>query len=337
MGHWSRNSAGRTAIALAALAMMLTTALPAAGVTPAEGGLFWDDDGWTHEPNIEAIAAAGITQGCVAEGTAFCPDLAVTRAQMASFLARALGLSVPTDNRFSDVGEGGVHTGNINAIAEAGITLGCNSDGTLYCPNSFVTRAQMASFLARGLDLAPASGSGFQDLTADFAVHEGNIYAIRDAGITLGCNADGTLYCPQDLVTRGQMASFLTRGLGLTPVAVAPRLFLLDFATCDADNVCDGSGSYPADTPFFIRHGFIFASDDPEYAALQTDPNTGFVLVVDGVELTSTAITSSFTDSVARFDAIDFPSGLSGNVEIEAQWLRLGEVVQDAFVTMTFN
>ena len=50
----------------------------------------------THEPAINAVAAAGITLGC---GTrTYCPADSVTRAQMASFLGRALGLGpIETD------------------------------------------------------------------------------------------------------------------------------------------------------------------------------------------------------------------------------------------------
>ncbi|MCG6963137.1 MAG: S-layer homology domain-containing protein [Acidobacteria bacterium] len=40
--------------------------------------------------HIEALAASGITAGC--DATHFCPDAPVTRAQMAVFLAKALGL-----------------------------------------------------------------------------------------------------------------------------------------------------------------------------------------------------------------------------------------------------
>jgi hypothetical protein len=40
---------------------------------------------------VEALKASGITTGCT-DATHFCPDLAVTRGQMAAFLARALGL-----------------------------------------------------------------------------------------------------------------------------------------------------------------------------------------------------------------------------------------------------
>jgi hypothetical protein len=49
---------------------------------------------------------------------------------------------------FVDLNPGSGHNANINAIADAGISKGC-SDNTHYCPNDFVTREQMASFLAR--------------------------------------------------------------------------------------------------------------------------------------------------------------------------------------------
>ena len=53
---------------------------------------FTDIAGNEHEDAIGAIAAAGITIGCE-DGTMFCPNVPLTRDQMASFLARAFGLS----------------------------------------------------------------------------------------------------------------------------------------------------------------------------------------------------------------------------------------------------
>ncbi len=44
---------------------------------------------WAYQ-HIEALAASGITAGCSA--TEYCPDATLTRAQMAVFLAKALGL-----------------------------------------------------------------------------------------------------------------------------------------------------------------------------------------------------------------------------------------------------
>ncbi|MDH3499933.1 MAG: hypothetical protein OEM97_07415 [Acidimicrobiia bacterium] len=177
------------------------------------GCTFADDDGNTHETNIEAICDQEITQGCDTNNTTlYCPDDLVTRAQMASFLARALALTAGTGNRFSD-DDGNTHEGNIEAIATAGITLGCDTSGTLYCPAAFVTRAQMASFLARALDLPLNANHGFSDVSG---THASAIGAVRDAGITLGCSTtDTTLYCPDESVRRDQMASFIARALGL--------------------------------------------------------------------------------------------------------------------------
>ena len=50
------------------------------------------DTGGTHAPNIDALAAAGITAGCRTEPLSYCPKDPVGRDQMATFLARALGL-----------------------------------------------------------------------------------------------------------------------------------------------------------------------------------------------------------------------------------------------------
>ena len=59
------------------------------GLEPAEPAGFADTEG-THETNIDALAAAGITKGCKSDPPRFCPDRAVSRAQMAAFLVRAL-------------------------------------------------------------------------------------------------------------------------------------------------------------------------------------------------------------------------------------------------------
>lgn len=109
---------------------------------------FGDDNGSTHEAAVNALAAAGVTGGC-GEGR-FCPQEPVTRAQMASFLQRAFELAPVEGQRFTDVGAS-PHVAAINAIAGAGITLGC-AEGR-YCPQESVRRGEMASFLGRALGL----------------------------------------------------------------------------------------------------------------------------------------------------------------------------------------
>lgn len=130
------------------VAGLLTSPAPA----HAAWGSFWDDDGSTHEPYIEAIAAAGITTGC-GDGR-FCPDDPVTRGQMAAFLRRALEgrIRAGAPQAFSDVG-GSSFAADIAWLSATGITKGCGAG--LFCPDDPVTREQMASFLARALGLDP--------------------------------------------------------------------------------------------------------------------------------------------------------------------------------------
>ena len=205
----------KAATMLVALAMV---ASPLAASALEPGGTFTDDNGNPHEGFIEAIAAAGITLGCDASGTLYCPSADVSRAQMASFLARSLDLPATGEDYFTD-DDGNPHEDNINAVAEAGISLGTGNQR--FDPSASVTRAQMASFLARALDgLAEATLDYFTD--DDGNSHEDNINIVAANDITLGCDASGSLYCPLDAVRRDQMASFLGRALGLEEVEVPP-------------------------------------------------------------------------------------------------------------------
>jgi hypothetical protein len=72
----------------------------------------------------------------------------------------------------------------------------------------------MAAFLVRALDLPPGPGATFTD--DNDTVFEADIEALAAAAITRGCNPPSNdRYCPDDNVTRGQMAAFLYRALGI--------------------------------------------------------------------------------------------------------------------------
>ena len=179
----------------------------ALGITIEGPGTFVDDESSPFEEDIEWLAAEGITTGCnPPDNDHFCPEEPVTRAQMASFLDRALDLPKADGDRFTD-DDNSTHEAAIDRLAAAGITTGCGTGQ--FCPDEPVTRAQMASFLDRALDLPKADGDRFTD--DDNSTHEAAIDRLAAAGVTGGCNAGGTLYCPDDPVTRGQMAAFLHR------------------------------------------------------------------------------------------------------------------------------
>jgi hypothetical protein len=114
---------------------------------------FLDDDGSQFEPAINAVADARITLGCNPPASdRFCPDQPVTRGQMAAFLARALALA-PGSDRFGDVDES-VFEADINAIAQAGITRGCNPPANnRFCPSGLITRGEMATFIMRSMQI----------------------------------------------------------------------------------------------------------------------------------------------------------------------------------------
>ena len=211
-----------TTLTGAVAAALLIGALTASADLPP-GGTFIDDDGNIHEGSIEAIVDAGITTGCDARKIRFCPDMTITRGQMAAFLSRALNLPPAGQDHFAD-DTGHLFENDINKIAELGITRGCNPpENTRFCPDHPVRRTEMATFLARAFaDLVPDSAEdAFTDDNGN--PHEPDINRIAAAGITKGCNSANTLYCPRDVVTRAQMASFLTRALGLQPIHPPPQ------------------------------------------------------------------------------------------------------------------
>lgn len=158
----------------------------------------------TFRNDILWIYEHGITVGCAPNN--YCPDAAVTRGQMASFLVRAFDLPPTTTDYFTD-DTGTTHEADINALRKAGITVGCTP--TTYCPTASVSRDQMASFLRRALDLPPTTTDYFTDDTGN--THEQSINRLRKANITTGCTP--TTYCPASVVTRGQMAAFLRRSV----------------------------------------------------------------------------------------------------------------------------
>lgn len=289
-------------------------------------GTFSDDDGNVHEPNIQAIAAEGITLGC--GPSVYCPAGTVRRDEMASFLARALDLPPQTTGPFTDIA-GNIHGGAINAIASAGITLGCTPDR--YCPADPVRRDQMGSFLARAFGLAP-SPSPFTDTTGN--VHEANIGAIAADGITLGCAANR--YCPAGLVRRDEMASFLARALDLEPMYVLlgmARGLPLD---CTKDGlVCTGTFVVPNRPAYAISEGFYqvlpyVGSEQVEYESTATR----FELLVDGVTQALDPVTTTATTSTEkRFEGT---IGLTpGSHQLIGRWYWNGNLVQTTILNLT--
>jgi hypothetical protein len=125
---------------------------PAVGSSTGFGDV--NTDHWAGKW-IKQLAAEKITGGCGSGN--YCPDAAVTRAQMAIFLLKAkYGASYSPAAVGSSTGFGDVDTDHwaakwIKQLAAEGITGGCGSGN--YCPDTPVTRAQMAVFLVKTFNL----------------------------------------------------------------------------------------------------------------------------------------------------------------------------------------
>ncbi len=134
-------------------------------------------------------------------------------------------------SKFIDVLPDHPFRNEINWMKTEKITSGCSNGGIFFCPDANVKRDQMASFLAKAAGWTPYWGVDyFSD--DDGNVHEGYINRIKQKGVTSGCG--GTNYCPNNLVTRGQMATFLCKAKGWGPY------WGVDYFSDDDDSVFEG-------------------------------------------------------------------------------------------------
>ncbi len=177
-------------------------------------------DPTSHYNAINLLAQYGVTEGC-AEGD-YCPNDDVTRAEMAVFIIRSIfggnNFSYSQTPYFADVAPTDFGFQWIQAMYELGITKGCGPDpngGVDYCPNASVTRIEMAVFIIKARLGATAnfnypSTPYFTDVPSTNVDFE-YVQRMKMDGITAGCTA--TTYCPDNSVTRDEMAQFIMVGL----------------------------------------------------------------------------------------------------------------------------
>ena len=114
---------------------------------------YYSDDGDSiFEEDINALTEAGIAFGCTE--TEYCPAEPLRRDELAEYFVRAYGFANPEETDFFVDDDGNQFEAAINAMAANGITVGCNApDFDRYCPDTNLSRAQMASFIVRALGL----------------------------------------------------------------------------------------------------------------------------------------------------------------------------------------
>ena len=175
----------------------------------------WDDAGTEHGWDLRHLAGRGILDNTECGSYRICPNGPIKRWVIAVWLVRVVDGTDPEPlgyNRFEDVHPGLQWAAHTERLAELNVTNGCSGERALFCPQETVTRAQMASLLARAFDLPSGTPSTFIDVDGQ-SVHADDIDALAATGITTGCNVDGTRFCPDETLTRGQLASLLRRAI----------------------------------------------------------------------------------------------------------------------------
>lgn len=171
-------------------------------------GACWGPDRRTAQ--VPAAATSGSVVHVLGVGEALevrGVRIAVVERTPDGFVVEVSGASVA--NRFID-DDGNPHEANIAAIAERGITLGCNPPTlTRYCPGRPVTRAEMAAFVVRALGSEPVTATApFPDVPSS-AWYAPYVARLAELGIVSGY-PDGT-FRPGALVSRAEMAVLLSR------------------------------------------------------------------------------------------------------------------------------
>jgi hypothetical protein len=299
-------------------------------------GTFTDDNQSVHQNNIEALAAAEITSGCnPPSNTHFCPSRGVTRAEAAKFMARALNLSDDGNDYFTD-DNGHVLEANINMVAAAQITAGCNPPvNSRFCPDRTLTRAEFAAFVARGLSLPPTSTNFFVDDNGH--VLENSINRIAAAGITLGCNPPtNNQFCPNRILTRGEIASLLTRALNLPQIP--QRILLANWSpvSCSKDGqACSLTVDTFSGLSHLIEEGFFqrLPYQGSEQAQF-TSSNTTFTLTLDGSAISTTQLSTASSSTQATRLWRRTLTFADGNHTLVGEWRWNGTLFQRTTATI---
>ncbi|HEY2796296.1 MAG TPA: hypothetical protein VGK26_00275 [Thermoanaerobaculia bacterium] len=188
-----------------------------------------------YAPFVYGAAGAQIMPGCDQNGFLFCPNEAtsgtsglVIRADMAAYVWKAVhGAFAPPPvytGIFTDVNPFDRNADYIQGVYDDGITAGCQLPGEplRFCPQQTIPRGQMAVFIEkgkRGAAFVPPPCTGvFGDVSCPPIPSDpyGDwVELLWSDGITAGCQADPTLFCPGLAIPNEQMAVFLVRAFSI--------------------------------------------------------------------------------------------------------------------------
>lgn len=175
----------------------------------------WADvpiDYWARA-SIDTLFGEGITVGCSTDPLRFCPEGALTRAEMATFLLRAVGGTPATPSGyFADAPAGSWYLPFVESLYDLGITEGCDTNPLTFCPDEQVSRAHITTFLIRSMGESPADAyHGYFTDVPEGAWYTPFVERLFELGI-VGGSDDGT-FGPNEIITRAEMAVLVDTAL----------------------------------------------------------------------------------------------------------------------------
>ena len=114
----------------------------------------------------------------------------------------------------------------IERVKAAGLTAGCSADPPMFCPDGLVKREEVAVFIDRALGWppAPVGVNVFGDLANDYWATP-FAETLRAHGVTAGCSQSPPMYCPQDVLSKAEIATMIRAASGWAPVDPPQHLF----------------------------------------------------------------------------------------------------------------
>lgn len=217
-----------------------------------------------------------------------------------------------TSQIYGDVPSNHTWIDYIYLLNRFGVTVGCRESPPAYCPADTVTQAQMAAFVIRamlGETFTYPTTPYFTDLPATNSLFK-YVQKMRELNINTGCG--GGLFCPNAIVTRGQMATYLARALfGETfpyPTTqrfndIAPTSGVFKYAQkiwdlgvtqgCTANNYCpDDPVNREQMSAFLSRSFFAYAKLTPTTPVAATGPTIADCPVFPANNVWNTAVTN---------------------------------------------
>ena len=289
----------RRALTSVAVFIALSSILAVASVQPVAAQQTTFDDvptGAYFTTPVNALAAQGVFAGTECSD-GFCPSDPLLRWQMAVWIVRVLDGEEPSpisNYRFNDVDAGDWYAPHVEQMYQLGVTTGCG-DGSGFCPDRGVSRAEMAVFLKRAFKLPDGPDPGFDDVPVG-AWYIDSVAALAASEITTGCG-DGSGFCPSRDTTRAQMATFLHRAINRPPD--------VSDADCDFSDHSDRvrSAVYQVRTAEGIGTAFYIGNDVWLTAAHVVAGASTVTLHNDGSELEATILGGSSEADMALLKA----------------------------------